>query len=83
MPQPTQMISLVRDGLLLVVACAAAFALAMPPGPATAQTGEKCEFAGQGGMGPCDPNRPYRWDGECYTDDGCYYQDEPCCEIPE
>jgi hypothetical protein len=38
---------------------------------------EKCEVA----IYPCDPDRGYIWNGECYDDDGCYFTLEECCEI--
>lgn len=40
----------------------------------------RCEYAGQNGLGPCDADREYFWEGECYDDDGCYYMDETCCD---
>lgn len=46
-----------------------------PPPPG----GDKCELNGHPEVGPCDPDKGYIWDGECYHDDGCYSQIEECC----
>lgn len=43
---------------------------------------EMCEFDGHPDVGPCDKTKGYIWEGERWTDDGCYTEIEICCERP-
>ena len=61
--------------ILTIVACAAWLASGMG---AVAQ--EKCQFDGHPDVGPCDETKGYKWNGECWKDDGCYTEAETCCE---
>lgn len=75
---------IVRDGLALVVCCISVAVLSSPWHMSLlAQTGERCEMSGEPGVGECDPDRGYRFQGVCYSDDGCYHEIEPCCELVE
>ncbi len=65
--------------ILTIVACTAGLSSAqlLPPDPPDPET--MCLHAGKPGIGPCFLNMGYRWAGECYYDDGCYWVLEICC----
>jgi hypothetical protein len=50
-------------------------------GVLSATGGDKCEYADWPDIGPCDSDQGYVWQGQCYDNDGCYYELESCCEI--
>jgi hypothetical protein len=68
--------------LTLSVAIVAAGSIWLVNGALFAQEWDRCILAGEPGIGPCDPGQGYIYQGTCYSDDGCYTELEPCCELP-
>lgn len=77
-----RLVAVTRD-LLSVLMIVTAFAWILAPTPGAALLSEEpCEFAGQPGIGGCDPDKKHIYDGECEGID-CYYDLEECCGAAE
>ncbi len=72
-PQPSNLSKIRGIFAVICLLTGAGMWLAYP----TSVAAETCDF-GSSEL-PCDPDRGYIWQGACYSDDGCYYTIESCC----